>query len=77
MHLSERERDRRERQHQQSLAEPRLAYSVPEFCRSTGLGQTKVYEENRAGRIRIRRVGKRRLITHEDAVAYLSSLPAA
>lgn len=77
MNLSETERQRRERQRYQSLAEPRLAYSIPELCRLLGIGRSTLYIEHKAGRIRLRKVGKRTIGTHEDAIAYLNSLPEA
>jgi excisionase family DNA binding protein len=52
------------------------ALSVEEFCRRYSIGRTKAYQELGAGRLRARKVGKRTLITEDDAEAWLSRLPA-
>jgi hypothetical protein len=40
----------------------RLSCTVDEACVATGLGRTKLYEEIAAGRVHIRKVGKRTLV---------------
>jgi len=81
VNISDGERQRRERQRLQSLAESQpvhpLAYTVPELCRLLGIGRSMLYNEHKAGRIRLKKCGKRTIGTHEDAVAYLESLPEA
>lgn len=57
--------------------EARLAYSVDELTSASCLGRSKIYEEIAAGRLKVRKVGKRTLILHGDALAWLKSLPAA
>jgi len=51
------------------------AFNIEEFCRRYGIGRTTAYAEIAAGRLRRRKVGKRSLITEEDAEAWLKSLP--
>jgi excisionase family DNA binding protein len=51
------------------------AFSVEEFCRRFGVGRTKVYEELGLGRLRARKVGRRTIITEDDAEDWLRRLP--
>ena len=55
----------------------KVAYSVNEFLAAYGIGRTKFYQEIEAGRLRIRKCGKRTLVTRQDAEAWLQSLPEA
>lgn len=54
---------------------PPQAYSIEAFCKRFGLGRSKTYEEIRLGRLKIRKVGARTLIAHEDAIAWFNALP--
>jgi excisionase family DNA binding protein len=49
-----------------------LAYRVNEFCRVVGLGRTTVYTLIAEGKLATIKIGNRRLIPHEAAVALLS-----
>lgn len=60
---------------QESLHD-RLAYTIPDLVRSTGAGRSKIYEEITAGRLKVRKLGKRTLVLHGDAMSWLQSLPA-
>lgn len=53
----------------------KLAFSIAEFCRRFGVGRTKVYEEVRQGRLRARKIGRRTIITKDDADDWLQQLP--
>jgi hypothetical protein len=53
---------------------PKLAYTVPELQKATGLGRTIIYEEVKAGRLRLTKVGRRSIVCDQDARAWLSSL---
>ena len=64
--ISDTERERRARQRAMSLAE---------FCRRYGPGKTKAYEEIKFGRLRARKIGKRTVITEDDAEDWLQHLP--
>ncbi|MPZ31203.1 MAG: DNA-binding protein [Rhodospirillales bacterium] len=48
---------------------------MPELVRDTGAGRSKIYQEIAAGRLKVRKLGKRTLILHGDAMAWLQSLP--
>ena len=51
------------------------AFTVAEFCAAYGIGRTKFYAEIQAGRLKIRKAGKRTIVAREDADAWLNSLP--
>ena len=51
------------------------AMSIAEFCERYGPGRTKTYEELKSGRLRGRKVGKRTIITEDDAENWLRCLP--
>ncbi|GGH24527.1 hypothetical protein GCM10007036_30990 [Alsobacter metallidurans] len=53
-----------------------LAYNAENFLRAAGIGKTKLHEEINAGRLKALKVGRRLIITHDDAKAWLNSLPA-
>lgn len=53
-----------------------LAYNAEGFLRAAGIGKTKLHEEINAGRLKALKVGRRLIITHDDAKAWLDSLPA-
>jgi excisionase family DNA binding protein len=54
---------------------PQRVFSIEEFCRNFGVGRTKVYEELKLGRLRARKIGRRTIITAEDAGSWLRRLP--
>jgi excisionase family DNA binding protein len=51
------------------------AFSIEEFCRRYGVGRTKVYEELKLGRLRALKVGRRTIISKDDAENWLLHLP--
>lgn len=55
--------------------EAHRAFGVEEFCRRYGVGRTTAYAEMKAGRLSRRKVGKRSIITEDDAEAWLRALP--
>ncbi len=50
----------------------RLAYSVEEAARITGLSRDLLYAEMRAGRLAYLKVGRRRIITRQHLEAFLA-----
>lgn len=56
---------------------PKLALSIPEFCRAAGIGRSRAYEEIRAGRLRIVKCGRRTLIPADALHDWLKALQAA
>jgi hypothetical protein len=51
------------------------AMSITRFSEDSAIGRTKAYEELRSGRLRGRKVGKRTIISQDDAEAWLRQLP--
>ena len=59
------------------LLDDRGAMSVDEFCGWASIGRSKFYQEVGAGRIRLRKIGRKSVVTMPDALAWLSNLPVA
>ena len=51
------------------------ALSVNEFLQWASIGRTKFYDEIASGRLKIRKIGRKSIITMTDAVEWLNSLP--
>jgi excisionase family DNA binding protein len=64
--ISEREVARRTKQR---------ALSISEFSARYGVGRTTTYEEIKSGRLRARKIGKRTIISVDDAEDWLLHLP--
>lgn len=78
--ISDKEQRRRADQRRKSLAlteQSKLSYTIPDLVRDTGAGRSKIYEEIAAGRLKVRKLGKRTLVLHCDAIDWLQSLPGA
>jgi hypothetical protein len=54
----------------------KLAYSISAFAEIAGLGRSFIYEEIQAGRLKVRKAGRRTIILENEARGYLDSLPA-
>jgi excisionase family DNA binding protein len=52
-------------------AAERLAYSVNEVARLTGLSRDLLYDEMRRGNLSYKKIGRRRVITHEHLQQFL------
>jgi excisionase family DNA binding protein len=68
-------RDTHDAQAGRGAVGPERAFSIEEFCRRYGLGRTKVYEEIKLGRLRARKIGRRTIVTQDDAENWLQHLP--
>ncbi len=55
---------------------PQIAYSIGEVSDLTGVGRTTVFAEIKAGRLLVRKLGRRTLILDEDLRAWLAALPS-
>ena len=51
------------------------AYTIEEFCKAYGIGRTFVYKEISAGRLRVKKAGRRTIILAADAKDWRESLP--
>ena len=51
------------------------AMTVNEFLSWASIGRTKFYQEHAAGRLRIRKIGRKTVVTMADAQAWLDALP--
>jgi hypothetical protein len=59
------------------MTEPigRLAYSIDEICKMSGLGRTFLYEEIGAQRLIVTKAGRRSIVLHGDMMTWLAKLP--
>ncbi|HEX2819220.1 MAG TPA: helix-turn-helix domain-containing protein [Streptosporangiaceae bacterium] len=57
------------------LAAERLAYSVDEAARLTGLSRDLLYDQMRCGNLPFVKVGRRRLITRQHLQQFLGVAP--
>lgn len=55
----------------------KLAYSLSEFLKATGLGRTRFYAEVNAGRLRVTKSGRRSLILVEHARDWTRAIAGA
>ena len=53
----------------------KLAYSIAELCAMAGVGRSFLYEEVKAGHLVVTKAGRRSIVLHDDAVAWLTALP--
>lgn len=52
-------------------------FTVNEFLAWAKIGRTKFYAEVQAGNIKIRKIGRKTVVTGPDALAYRDGLPEA
>lgn len=55
----------------------KAAMTVDEFCGWASIGRSKFYQEVNEGRIRLRKIGRKSVITMTDAQTWLDGLPEA
>ncbi len=53
------------------------AFPLSEFCSLYAVGRTTAYGEISSGRLRVVKLGRRTLVTEDDAEAWLAALPAS
>ena len=53
----------------------KLAYSIAEVCQMAGVGRSFLYEQVKAGHLLVTKAGRRSIVLHDDAVAWLTALP--
>ena len=60
-----------------AFAADKLAFSVAEATRATGVGRSTFYELMASGKLRAIKLGSRTLIPAEELRRFMESLPAA
>lgn len=60
-----------------TILSPNGAFTLNEFMAYARIGRTKTYQEINAGRLKIRKIGRKTLILRADAEAWLNALPEA
>jgi hypothetical protein len=55
--------------------ESTCAFTVAQFCHRYQIGRTRFYEEVNSGRLPLRKLGRKTLVTKTDAENWLLSLP--
>lgn len=53
----------------------KLAYSVSDLVKASGRSRSAIYHEIGVGSLKARKAGRRTIILHVDAVAWLEALP--
>jgi hypothetical protein len=53
------------------------AMTVSEFCNWARVGRTKLYDEVKAGRLKLRKIGTKSIVIRSEGEAWLHSLPTA
>jgi len=51
--------------------------TVDEFCGWARIGRSKFYQEVNEGRLPLRKIGRKSVVTIPDALSWLNGLPAA
>ena len=58
-----------------SESETQMAYDSRSFQQKFNVGNTKMHAEIGAGRLKVKYLGRKLLIMHDDAIAWLAGLP--
>ena len=53
----------------------KAAFTVDQFCTWAAIGRSKFYREVSEGRLRLRKIGRKSVVTMADATAWLEALP--
>lgn len=56
---------------------PKIAYTVPEACAALGIGRTNLYKIAGEGRLDLRKVGGRTLVTAASIYRLIEEAPTA
>lgn len=58
------------------IFEEKLAYTIAEAVKASGLSKSSIYEDIKAGLLAIRKRGSTTLILRDELARYLTALPA-
>lgn len=64
-----------EKEHTMQENDETIAYSIKGASKATNIGQTKIYEEIKLGRLKAVKFGKRTLIPSKSLREWLNALP--
>jgi hypothetical protein len=53
----------------------RVAYPLPEAARIAGVSRTRIFDAVRKQELTIRKAGRASIVTHDDLLAWIRSLP--
>jgi hypothetical protein len=53
----------------------RIAYQLPEAARIAGVSRTRIFEAVRKQELTIRKAGRNSIVTHDDLMEWIRSLP--
>jgi hypothetical protein len=53
----------------------RIAYSLPEAARIAGVSRTRIFDAVRRRELTVRKAGRSSIVTHDDLLAWINSLP--
>jgi hypothetical protein len=53
----------------------RIAYQLPEAARIAGVSRTRIFDAVRREELTIRKAGRSSIVTHDDLMAWINSLP--
>ena len=53
----------------------RIAYQLPEAARIAGVSRTRIFDAVRRQELTIRKAGRSSIVTHDDLMAWIKSLP--
>jgi hypothetical protein len=53
----------------------RIAYQLPEAARIAGVSRTRIFEAVRRQELTIRKAGRTSIVTHDDLLDWIRSLP--
>lgn len=59
------------------MLESKAAMGVNEFCAWASISRNTFYLEVKAGRLRLRKIGRKSIVTMTDALDWLNALPTA
>lgn len=52
-----------------------MAYSISQFCVLANLGRTTVYRLEKSGELKMKKIGRKKVILKQEAERFFSSLP--
>ena len=60
-----------------NLQERKRGYTIPDFCQTYSISRSAAYNEIKAGRLKIRKIGRATRVAEEDAGAWFAACAVA